>query len=124
VFGNKMREVTLKLKPSKDAPRVSRSRLAEMRDALGRRYDDAALIVSELVTNSVRHSGETAISVTVQTLADRVRVEVTDGGPCFDPGEPRGEGLGLAFVEKLADRWGVENSGPCTVWVELELERA
>jgi anti-sigma regulatory factor (Ser/Thr protein kinase) len=119
-----MREVTLKLKPSKDAPRISRSQLAEMREALGRRYDDAALIISELVTNSVRHAGDTSISVTVQARADRVRLEVRDGGPCFDLSQPRGEGLGLTFVEKIADRWGIENSGPCTVWAELELERA
>jgi signal transduction histidine kinase len=118
-----MREVILKLNPSKDAPRISRSRLTEMREDLGRRYDDAALIISELVTNSVRHSGETPISVTVRTRADRVRLEVQDEGPCFDVGEPHGDGLGLEFVEKIADRWGVENGWPCTVWVELELER-
>lgn len=94
-----------------------------MREDLGRRYDDAALIISELVTNSVRHSGETPISVTVRTQADRVRLEVQDQGPCFDVGEPHGEGLGLMFVQKIADRWGVENGGPCTVWVELVLER-
>lgn len=123
-LATKMHEVILKLKPSNDAPRISRSRLAEIREDLGHRYDDAALIISELVTNSVRHSGETPISVRVFTLPDRVRLEVQDEGPCFDIGQPHGEGLGLKFIEKISDRWGVEDGGPpCTVWVELVLDR-
>jgi anti-sigma regulatory factor (Ser/Thr protein kinase) len=83
------------------------------------------LLLSELVTNSVRHAGLRAtdeIRITIR-LAGVVRVEVEDPGPGFEPGAtaPREHGgHGLAFVERLAARWGLRRGHPCCVWFELD----
>jgi anti-sigma regulatory factor (Ser/Thr protein kinase) len=77
--------------------------------------DDAVLLVSEIFSNSVRHSssglpGET-ITVTVTACAGVVRVEVTDrSGPGVPELRPAGDdaegGRGLELVAGLAARWG------------------
>ena len=89
---------------------------------------DVRLLVSELVTNSVRHAEigpEESIGLNVKLADDRVRVEVIDRGPGFDPPteDPSAElapdrGWGLFFVTQLADRWGVERADGC-VWFEI-----
>jgi anti-sigma regulatory factor (Ser/Thr protein kinase) len=93
---------------------------------------DLRLLVSEAVTNSVRHADigpEDSVGLRVTLLDDCVRVEVTDSGPRFEP-EPRPpslddeddapSGWGLFLVDQLADRWGVQREGGNTVWFELE----
>jgi two-component sensor histidine kinase len=118
-----MEEVNVKVQPSVNAPGLSRSRLAPMKQVLGSRYDDVALVVSELVSNSVRHGSPQGIEVKVSTRDGRIRIEVTDDGPGFAVDAPRGEGLGLTIVERLADRWGMQKgSQHFTVWAELGLE--
>jgi serine/threonine-protein kinase RsbW len=120
-----MNEVTVKVDSSVNAPRLSRSRLAPMRPTLGDRYDDVVLVVSELVSNSVRHSSSEDIDVKVTNRNGWVRVEVTDDGPGFAANAPRGEGLGLTIVERLADRWGMKDAGKrFTVWAELSVGMA
>src|SRR5919202_2280593 len=50
--------------------------------------DDVRLLLSEIVTNSVRHSGApagTKIGLRVSVAHGRVRAEVTDGGRGFQP---------------------------------------
>ena len=81
---------------------------------------DAALMVSELVTNAVVH-GVGAISLQVDVEADSVRVEVADEGnvalaPSPEPGAHGG--WGLRIVEQLADKWGVLE-GSTKVWFQL-----
>ena len=93
---------------------------------------DVRLLVSELVTNSVRHAqigAEDSIHLKVRITDDHVRVEVSDSGPGFDPPaqDPTAElardsGWGLFFVTQLADRWGVERDGGGRVWFEIERE--
>lgn len=103
-----------------DAPRLSRSRLQRMKGKLEPRYDDVVLIVSELVSNSVRHGSTEEIDIKVTSNDEWIRVEVKDSGPGFSIDDPRGDGLGLAIVEKLADRWGMKDGqGAFTVWAEL-----
>jgi anti-sigma regulatory factor (Ser/Thr protein kinase) len=116
-----MSEMNLTLVRNKEAARISRSRLSDMRTDLGPRYDDVALVISELVSNSVRHAGDSTVSVSIKTSGDRVRIEVRDGGPCFDIERPRGSGMGLNIVDRIADAWGVDRDGACTVWVEMVL---
>jgi anti-sigma regulatory factor (Ser/Thr protein kinase) len=91
------------------------------------------LLVSELVTNSVRHAGGESIDPIVVRFAVRsglVRVAVTDHGHGFEPGtaRPEGEaesGYGLYLVDRLADRWGThDDGGAMTVWFELTRNRA
>jgi len=116
--------MTLQVESNVNAPRVSRSRLASMKPSLGPRYDDVLLLVSELVTNSVRHSESNGIDVRVTTADGRIRVEVSDEGPGFTPDSPRGDGMGLKIVEKLSERWGLTSSDRFTVWAELSRARS
>ncbi|HEY5891247.1 MAG TPA: ATP-binding protein [Acidimicrobiia bacterium] len=89
-----------------------------MRAELGARFDDVAIVVSELVSNSVRHSRDD-LTLTVITGEDSIRIEVMDWGPGFSRDAPRGDGMGLNIVEKVASDWGVTLDGICTVWVEI-----
>ena len=114
-----MTEVALRIESNKNAPKISRSRLAEFRVSLEPRYDDVLLLVSELVTNSVRHSKSDDIDVRIKSVDGHIRVEVSDDGPGFNPDAPRGDGMGLMLVEKLADRWGLTSDDHFTVWAEL-----
>jgi anti-sigma regulatory factor (Ser/Thr protein kinase) len=94
---------------------------------------DIRLLVSELVTNSVRHAQlgpDDSIHLKVTMGDQSVRVEVADGGPGFDPPaeEPTPEqaadsGWGIFFVKQLADRWGVDREPGC-VWFEIDRGRA
>lgn len=119
-----MNEVTLHVESSIDAPRQSRSGLAPMKAKLASRFDDVLLVVSELVSNSVRHGASDGIDVKVIARAGRVRVEVTDEGAGFDESQPRGDGLGLTVVERVADTWGIQDTRQrFTVWAELSIRR-
>ena len=90
--------------------------------------DDVRLLVSEAVTNSVRHAGgppDAKIGLTVSVADDIVRAEVTDAGRGFQP-SPRDApqleagGWGLHLVDRLASRWGVQRGRPARVWFEVE----
>ena len=94
------------------------------------RIEDLRLLTSEIVTNAVRHAGlaqEDTIGVAVDVSERRVRVEVADDGPGFDPSdlpEPSPErvgGWGLTLVKQLSDRWGVIRNEPNHVWFEVSL---
>ena len=94
------------------------------------RIEDLRLLTSEIVTNALRHAGmgsESSITVGVDISPDRVRVEVVDHGPGFDPDAlptPSAErvgGWGLVLVQELADRWGVIRDDPNSVWFELTI---
>ncbi len=112
---------------------AARNALEELRFRIGKDVlDDARLLVSELVTNAVRHAGLTQgdhVVVRVDLHPDRIRVEVADPGPGFDPDDARAyadsrEGLpggwGLRLVDEVADRWGVEPDDlGSRVWFEL-----
>jgi anti-sigma regulatory factor (Ser/Thr protein kinase) len=108
------------------AARRELQRLSDSVDDLTLR--NTKLLVSELVTNAVRHvpaaEGD-EIELVVEQLDGHVRVEVADGGPGFEPA-PRADvstassGWGLHIMAKLASRWGVEVGEGSRVWFELE----
>jgi len=85
------------------------------------------LIVSELVTNALRHGADgERIDLAVTPKPDFLCVQVTDDGPGLAP-RPRAlapeeeGGFGLFFVEQLARRWGVTRENRRTrVWFELD----
>ncbi len=90
--------------------------------------DDLLVIVSELVTNAVMHSGCTpdeTIMLHAASDGHRIRVAVQDPGhsdqipetPAVPPAH--GGGLGLRLVDGLAHRWGVDRPGGRRVWAEL-----
>ena len=89
---------------------------------------DLQLLVSELVTNSIRHADLAPgqhIELRVRVLPGCVRVEVEDPGPGFTPtprrpGDRREDGWGLYLVERIADRWGVVDGPPSIVWFEMD----
>ena len=87
--------------------------------------DTLRLLVSELVTNAVRHGdGSDPVEVHAHWNAE-VRVEVSDHGVGFSPTPRFGRsdepgGFGLFLVGRLADRWGVETTDGTTVWFVLQ----
>jgi anti-sigma regulatory factor (Ser/Thr protein kinase) len=111
------------------APSAARHALGELKPELGEaRYRVCELLVSELVTNVVRHAGPAhslaAADMRVRLYGDRVRFEVRDDGPGFTPharsdGQDIGSGWGLHLVEELADRWGIERGVQNCVWFEV-----
>jgi len=90
----------------------------------------ASLLTSEIVSNSVLHgrAGEDdEIELALSWNVDRVRLEVTDEGPGFQVSTPDPErpgGWGLALVETMSDRWGIERGDHTRVWFELAREAA
>ena len=90
---------------------------------------NAKLLVSELVTNSVRHvpAGMTEeIVLVIERDEGHLRVEVRDHGPGFAfrrrvPGQDPGSGWGLHMLSTIASRWGVETDGGARVWFELDV---
>jgi anti-sigma regulatory factor (Ser/Thr protein kinase) len=93
--------------------------------------DDLRLMVSELVTNCLRHGGlrpEDPIDVLVSSADDRIRMEVVNPGTGFYPpgSEPsiyQTSGWGLFLVSRLADQWGVDRRGGTRVWLEVDVQR-
>ena len=98
-------------------------------------YEVAALLVTELIANSVLHAGPDAgerLELDVAMMPDRVRVEVRDGGPGFawhqrPKADPLGFHWGLQLVETLATRWDIEpgdDTADTVVWFELDRAQA
>ena len=96
------------------------------------RERDVRLLVSELVTNAVRHANLTpgdVILLVIDVQDRRLRVEVHDPGGGFVPRAPapdpaRPSGWGLYLVAELADRWGVDSDERTLVWFELDRRAA
>lgn len=122
----------LQLAPDAQAPRTARHAVAGLAVVPGDDAETVKLLVTELVTNSVRHAGLPAdqpILLAVRRLGTVLRVAVTDDGPGFEhePGQPLplvAGGRGLLLVERLSDRWGVTRGRGTCVWFELDVEDA
>ncbi|MGB8650382.1 MAG: ATP-binding protein [Mycobacteriales bacterium] len=89
--------------------------------------DDAALVVTELVGNAVRHAG-TEVVLRMDKIPSGVRLEVSDAStrPLRPRSASRGEegGRGLLLVDALSTRYGVEaEPRGKRVWAELLAER-
>jgi anti-sigma regulatory factor (Ser/Thr protein kinase) len=88
-------------------------------------HHDVVLLVSELVTNSVKYGAEGDLKLLIQAPEPRrLRIEVINEGASFEPkrrSRPATEpgGWGLHLVETLADRWGV-HAGSTHVWFEID----
>lgn len=119
--------VAFALPASADAVAAARHRV--VRAAACRRgdtdRDTLGLLVSELVTNAVRHGGHTRdLDVDVLFGPETVRVAVSDDGAGFAPrprapGPDQMGGWGLYFVAQLSSTWGVSPGERTTVWFEL-----
>ncbi|MER6530141.1 ATP-binding protein [Streptomyces sp. NPDC001508] len=91
--------------------------------------DDALLVVSELVTNAIAHSGGSRITCRVHVRGERVRIEVEDerraaSVPAVrEPDADDQGGRGLLLVSRLSDAWGVGEAADGkgrVVWADLE----
>ena len=110
-----------------DAPGLARAALTATAVGIPTdTFDAAALLISELVTNSFKHSGSEVIEVKIALEVDRLRIEVADHGTqAIRPRPPdSGGGFGLALVGALATSWGVERQPTGKrIWVEFDLSR-
>jgi anti-sigma regulatory factor (Ser/Thr protein kinase) len=121
--------IMVELEPGASAASEARAALTALDGRIDRDVlDDIRLLVSELVTNSVRHSGTgggATVRLTVASRGPAVRVEVSDGGIGFEPRArskrmDEAGGWGLHLVERIADRWGVATGRRTRVWFEIE----
>jgi serine/threonine-protein kinase RsbW len=105
-----------------------RHAIADMLSSLvsDRLLSDAQLVLSELVTNSVRHAGVRCgamLHIAATLTDDALRLEVDDAGTTGEVVLRRpsiaGGGFGLNLVQALSRAWGVERDGHTRVWVEL-----
>ena len=124
-----MIQIDLALPSDRRAAGRARAELDRLGQEVGRHLlEDVRLLVSELVTNSLRHAGlgpRDSIRLRVTATRETVRVEVTDGGPGFRPGQPapnlyHTSGWGLYLVDQLSDRWSVDVGEATMVWFEID----
>lgn len=101
-----------------DVEAASRSR-AFLREAICSTHhrlvtQDAELLVSELVTNGMRHAAPPIVLRVECESADSLRVLVRDGSPLLphvNHAEPEDEGgRGLFLVDYISDEWGAETT--------------
>jgi anti-sigma regulatory factor (Ser/Thr protein kinase) len=123
-----MHVIELSFPPAPSAATAARVEVTQRLAArLGTRVlEDVRLLVTELITNALRHGSlmpGDRVSVKASIDDGVVRIEVRDPGNDGDvapraPG-PRGGGYGRYLVEQLARRWGVDRRDGTTVWCEL-----
>ena len=86
-------------------------------------------MVSELVTNGIRHAelspnDQISLSVAVSAASVRGRVRDPGSGSGADselrPRPGLKGGWGLPIVESISDRWGVERNNCACVWFEID----
>jgi anti-sigma regulatory factor (Ser/Thr protein kinase) len=96
-------------------------------------FEDARLMVSELVSNSVVHSGlgpDDEIRVQADWSDSTLRVTVSGGPPSSEhvtvvgsirpiPGSE--SGWGLFLVNELADRWGTDIDDVISYWFSIRV---
>jgi anti-sigma regulatory factor (Ser/Thr protein kinase) len=90
------------------------------------RLADLRLVISEVITNAVRHGGEGDLLIAVTPKPEFLCVQVTDTGNGFAP-RPRAYapdedgGFGLFLIERLTRRWGLTRENNNTrVWFEFD----
>ena len=118
--------VTFDIPRDRTAPSEARRAIERLDDRIAPDVaPDVKLLVSELITNSVKYGGNGDVTLRVDTASPRkLRVEVIDQGAGFVPvarNRPATEvgGWGLHLVQTLSDRWGVYE-GSTHVWFEID----
>jgi anti-sigma regulatory factor (Ser/Thr protein kinase)/DNA-binding XRE family transcriptional regulator len=111
-----------------DAPRKARDALTFAASGLPEQVqEEAALLVSELVTNSVIHGSsdpEDVIGLLISVGRAKLRVEVADRSEGVAERRPTSSdgGYGLTLVDAIASRWGAEQrDGLNITWFDLRL---
>jgi anti-sigma regulatory factor (Ser/Thr protein kinase) len=91
------------------------------------RLPDLGLVISEVVSNAIRHSSDAgAVLLAVTPKDDYLCVQVTDAGPGLAP-HPRATapdedgGWGFFLIEHMTRRWGLTREDSHTrVWFEFD----
>ena len=119
---------TVELNLARIPVNVARARagMRPLRDALGDRYEDVVLLVSEVVTNAIRHGKGPTVRLTAQVRGSSCHVEVVDDGSGFEPPDGPADpykpgGRGLRIVDSLSDDWGVYEGNSTHVWFAIDL---
>ncbi len=126
--GENERTVQLTLPAAVQAVRLARRATRDALTAwrLGQLEETAVLLVSELVTNAVRHAADSAaVTLELTSAGTWLRMEVRDADPNGpQPRTPAAfdeSGFGFILVDALADKWGVRQlPAGKAVWAELE----
>ena len=114
--------ITMRLPCTPSSVSVARARLKNWMNengGSGEKVEDARVVISELVANSVRHAqplSDGQIQVTWTLESDGLQLSVTDGGSGTRPRNVHAPssaiaGRGMAIVEVLAQKWWTERSG-------------
>ena len=119
--------ISIRLPGTQEAAAQARRGLSRLRGDLDPPLmETLRLLVTELVTNGVRHGSRRGpVEVSVTLAEGSVRVEVSDCGRGFSPADapmPRSDGSGgwgLQLVDRVATTWGVRVDGGTCVWFEL-----
>ena len=109
------------------APWMARHALEDLSDSVDATVlPDVRLLVSELVSNSVKYGGDGPVRLEVDASGGTLRAEIIDQGAGFTPVERDREdldkvgGWGLHLTEQLTSRWGTFE-GSTHVWFEIDL---
>ena len=118
-------DVTREFRPDRGAAADARAFAVSALPPSSELASRIALLVSELAANAILHA-RSPFSVRMRVQPTRVRLEVTDQGDGVPVrrhyGNDATTGRGLAIVEGMSDRWGVEQlEGAKTVWCEVDL---
>jgi anti-sigma regulatory factor (Ser/Thr protein kinase) len=119
-------ELTLDLPRTPEAAFLARRALADLEGKIDPSVlPDVRLLVSELITNSVKYGGDGPVRLEVTAEDDRVRAEIIDQGVGFTPVKRNDDldkvgGWGLHLVQELTTEWGTYE-GSTHVWFEIDL---
>ena len=120
------------LPPAPQAVAEARERVMTLAEPFveDRRLSDLRLVISEVITNAVRHGGDGDLLIAVTPRPEFLCVQVTDTGDGFAP-RPRAYtpdedgGFGLFLIERLTRRWGLTREDDNTrVWFEFDFSAA
>ena len=120
-------ELSVDLPRSPEAPYLARRALADLDGRIDASLlPDLRLLVTELITNSVKYGGDGPVTLQVTATDDRIRAEIIDQGAGFTPKRRDDDlekvgGWGLHLVEQLTAEWGTYE-GSTHVWFEIELD--
>jgi anti-sigma regulatory factor (Ser/Thr protein kinase) len=119
-------ELSVELPRTPQAPFMARRALADLDGKIDSSVlPDVRLLVSELITNSVKYGGEGPVRLEVTAEGERIRAEIIDQGVGFTPVKRNDDldkvgGWGLHLVQKLTTDWGTYE-GSTHVWFEIDL---
>jgi anti-sigma regulatory factor (Ser/Thr protein kinase) len=119
-------ELSVELPRNAKAPALARRALEDLDGRVDAALlPDLRLLVTELITNSVKYGGDGPVTLQVTATDERIRAEIIDQGAGFTPKKRDGDlekvgGWGLHLVEELTSEWGTYE-GSTHVWFEIDL---